>query len=137
MSEIIAIAKTYVDTPYLHQGRVKGAGIDCCGLIICVAKELGLSDYDIDGYSPYGDGVDFLAEFNQQCPSRDLSEIELGDILIFRVSGNPHCGILSELKGQQTVIHTYSTIGYCVEHILDGFWKSRLVAAFQFPGRKE
>lgn len=65
--QIIAKAREFIGTPYLHQGRVKGAGIDCCGLVIQVAKELGLSDYDLTGYSRYADGVDFLKEFFEQC----------------------------------------------------------------------
>lgn len=133
-NHIIAIAKTYIGTPYHHQGRVKGAGIDCCGLIINVAQELGLSNYDLDGYSPTADGVELLAEFQANCPVRDLSEIQLGDILIFKVRHHPqHCGILSELNGEDSLIHAYSTIGRCVEHRLEEFWRSRIVAAFQFP----
>jgi len=31
---IIEKAREFIDTPYEHQGRLKGIGIDCCGLII-------------------------------------------------------------------------------------------------------
>ena len=31
---IVAEARTWLDTPYLHQGRRKGHGVDCLGLVI-------------------------------------------------------------------------------------------------------
>jgi len=31
---IIEKAREFIDTPYEHQGRLKGIGIDCCGLIM-------------------------------------------------------------------------------------------------------
>jgi NlpC/P60 family putative phage cell wall peptidase len=132
--KIIAIAKSYKGTPYHHQGRVKGAGIDCCGLIIGVARELGLSDYDIDGYSRFADGVSLLREFADNCPQIEIDEIKPGNILIFRIRNDPqHCGILSRLNGKESLIHAYSSIGVCVEHTLDKFWRERIVAAFEFP----
>jgi len=35
---IIEKAREFIDTPYEHQGRLKGIGIDCCGLIILGAR---------------------------------------------------------------------------------------------------
>ena len=39
---IVSIARTYLRTPYHHQGRIKGGGIDCGMLILNVFEELGL-----------------------------------------------------------------------------------------------
>ncbi len=47
--EVVRVARTWLGTPYHHQGRVKGAGVDCAGLSVGVAKELGLSDVDVTG----------------------------------------------------------------------------------------
>lgn len=130
--DIISTAKTYIDTPYHHQGRVKGVGLDCCGLVICVAKELGLSDYDLDGYSRTGDGVDFVEQFNKTClPSKDL---EPGNIVVIRVGRYPHhCGIVSMLKDHLSLIHAYQSQGSVKEHYLDSSWSDRIVAIYQFP----
>lgn len=41
--DIIVIAKTYLGTPWKHQGgRLKHKGIDCAGYIVKVMEELGL-----------------------------------------------------------------------------------------------
>lgn len=131
-TQIIQTAKSYVNTPYCHQGRVKNAGIDCCGLIICVARELGLSDYDVTGYTRYADGVDLLKEFTSQC--EETEDPLPGDILIFKIKRSPqHCGVISKLDGYISLIHAYSSVGKCCEHVLDEFWLQRVVKAFKFP----
>lgn len=130
--QIIDKAREFLDTPYLHQGRVKGGGIDCCGLVIQVAKELGLSDYDLTGYSRYADGVDFLKEFFEQCKPKN--DYEPGDILVFSIRRRPqHCGIVAEFNGNLSLIHAYQSIGRCVEHNLDKAWSDRILQVFEFP----
>jgi len=50
---IIEKAREFIDTPYEHQGRLKGIGIDCCGLIMIV----GVADNNltlIHAYSTIG-----------------------------------------------------------------------------------
>jgi cell wall-associated NlpC family hydrolase len=44
MSEVIKAARSWLGTPFAHQGRVKGVGGDCLGLLIGVAAELELRD---------------------------------------------------------------------------------------------
>src|SRR5512135_255804 len=52
-NEIIAEARSWIGTPYRHQGRLKGIASDCVGFIICVPRALGLfpPDFDVNGYS--------------------------------------------------------------------------------------
>ena len=50
LSDIVDQARGYLGTPFLHQGRTRH-GLDCVGLVIRVAHDLGLSDYDIDHYA--------------------------------------------------------------------------------------
>ena len=40
--DVVREAKTWLGTPFHHQGRLKGVGVDCAGVIVCVAKELKL-----------------------------------------------------------------------------------------------
>lgn len=136
--QIIEKSREYIGTKYHKQGRLKKTeedqgGIDCCGLLICVAKELGLTDYDIEGYSDQPDGVSLLKEFNSQCTPVKIPEP--GDILIFRIRHFPqHCGIMSQIGGHAGVIHAYQSVGTVREHILHDWWLCRVVAAYKFPG---
>lgn len=149
-TKVIEIAKSFIGTPYHHQGRVKGlrGGIDCCGLIICVAWELGISDYDIDGYSMVADGVDLTREFETNC--QRVAQGRPGDIALIRVAGVArHCAILSFLGDKEnspstpntqhltptlSIIHSARTYKGCVEHVLDPVLESNIMAYFAYPG---
>ncbi len=37
-SDVVRTARTWLGTPYHHQGRLKGVGVDCAGLLIGVAQ---------------------------------------------------------------------------------------------------
>jgi cell wall-associated NlpC family hydrolase len=51
---IIAEARSWVGTPYLHMGRRKGVGCDCATFIAEVFHAVGLiSQVQIDGYAPF------------------------------------------------------------------------------------
>lgn len=51
-AEVIAELKTWLGTPYHHQGKVKGAGVDCGQLLIEVFSAVGLSARFDAGYYP-------------------------------------------------------------------------------------
>ena len=42
--EIVAEARTWVGTPYHHQGRLRGSRVDCVGLILGVGRALSILD---------------------------------------------------------------------------------------------
>jgi hypothetical protein len=46
------------DTPFHHQARLEGVGVDCVGLVISVAREMGAvpADWDVGGYGRVPDG---------------------------------------------------------------------------------
>ena len=39
---VVSEARTWLGTPYHHMGRVKGVGVDCLTLLICVYENVGL-----------------------------------------------------------------------------------------------
>jgi cell wall-associated NlpC family hydrolase len=41
-AQIVAEAKTWIGTPYHHEGRIKAAGVDCGMLILEVFEKVGL-----------------------------------------------------------------------------------------------
>lgn len=54
---IVAEARTWQKTPYLHQGRVKGVGTDCCMYILEVCERVG--------FAPHHELVDEITGPNQ------------------------------------------------------------------------
>jgi cell wall-associated NlpC family hydrolase len=129
---IVASARKLLGTPYRHQGRAPGAGVDCIGVAILVGRQLGLCgpDFDINGY-----GQEPLNGLLCTLLDAHLTRVDspgAGDLLIFRWFDEPqHCGILTD---SDTLIHAYSSIGRCVEHRYDEKWQKRFVCAYDLTG---
>jgi len=49
-TKLVEEALSYVGTPFRHLGRKPGIGLDCAGLIICAANNVG---YNIDAPTVY------------------------------------------------------------------------------------
>ncbi len=134
---ICTAARRLLGVPYRHQGRGP-EGLDCLGLLLCVAAELDLRDgqgmpliaYDRRDYGWRPDGAAFEADLAAQLRRGDAPEP--GDILLFRLMNNPqHVAIFSALPdGRPGLIHAYAPAGRVVEHGFDGPWPKRLHAVF-------
>ena len=124
--QIIDCARTYLGTPFHHQGRLKGVGVDCIGLVVGVAQTLELID---------DKGIPLASFDHADYPPTPAGEYQPADILLFRFHQDPqHVGIVSQLPdGELGIIHCYASIGKVVEHRLNDTWKRLIVAAFRFP----
>jgi cell wall-associated NlpC family hydrolase len=128
----VALARTYIGTPFRHQGRTPGHGLDCIGVMVCIGRELGLFDYDLPHYPrlPHGDMA--LLPHVARAGFRPLTicAAQPGDVLVFRVLREPqHVALLTDCG----VLHAWLQAGAVVEHRLEPFWQSRMVGAFAFP----
>lgn len=142
-AEIVAEARTWLGTPYRHQARLKGVGVDCDGLIIGVARDLGIvaPEFDVQGYARQPDGQTLLAYCREFMTEIPVASMQPGDVPVLchprtrgRVAG--HMGILGDyLYGGLSLIHSEgNSHRKVVEHRLDGETRSRIVAAFRMPG---
>lgn len=48
--EILGAARSMLGTPFHHQGRLPGVGLDCAGLIVCAFRAVGVELIDLQGY---------------------------------------------------------------------------------------
>lgn len=136
-TDIVAEARAWLGTPWQHQGRVKGAGVDCAGLVIEVARACGLAAVCISGYSrfPSGAQIEQLCEQHmRRLPSLDVAQA--GDVVLMHVNQESrHMGFLTDHPdGGLALLHAYAGHRKVVEHRLDGWWSSRIVAAYVLPG---
>jgi NlpC/P60 family putative phage cell wall peptidase len=160
-THIVALARTWLGTPYHHQASVKGAGTDCIGLVRGIWRELyGAEPQALPAYTR--DWAEAMGrETLLEAARRHLIEVSTaaaqpGDVLIFRwrrTAPAKHCTILSApglplpacgervgVRGSQRQI----TIGSATMiHALEGapvsevplspWWRRRLAGAFAFP----
>ena len=139
--QIIAEARKWLGTPFRHQGRIRGRGVDCVGLLLCVMRDLGIADWLTEFVTyPRQPMTDRVLEV---CRAR-MIEIPLfepmqpGDILVFRVPTVAcHTAIVTELHGKPGIVHAYSPAGKVVEHCIDEKWRRRVAGCFLAPGVSE
>ncbi len=138
--EIIAAARQWLGTPFHHQARLKGIGVDCIGLVIGVARELGLvaADFDIPAYPRVPDGTSLMGAARQHMTEMAQSTMQPGDVIAVAFGVDPqHFGILGDYRhGGFSIIHAASNDGNnrVIETRLMLGAHMRFVAAFALPG---
>lgn len=128
--DVVDAARKYLGVKWKHQGRNPESGLDCLGLVVQVAKDMGMTPHDPVDYTKSPDGQRLLAELNTQL--NPVVDYDTGDILLIRMGTNPqHLAFVTESGG---IIHSYANIRRVVEHPLDDEWKRKIVGAYSVPG---
>lgn len=141
---IVAEARAWVGTPYVHQASCRGAGADCLGLVRGVWRAvLGPEPETPPPYTP-GWAETGGPETLWRAAARHLRPLDpaaatAGDLLLFRMrAGCPakHLGILVTpgIPGGR-IVHAYSGAAVAETH-LSAPWARRIAAAFRFPERR-
>lgn len=124
------MARSMLGTPFLHQGRMPGIGLDCIGLILVTARRLGLADFDFDVYPRQPSG-DRLVRAARAAGLVETARPAPGDVLCLRFERDPqHLGFRTE----RGILHASERAGGVVEHRMDALWRARIVTAFRFEG---
>lgn len=108
-SAIVAEARSLLGTPFHHQGRLPGVGIDCVGVLIVVARRLGLvpPDFDVTGYTREADGVSLMARLRDHVVP--VMRPQAGDIGVYSWGQHPHhVGILVPYRDDFAIVHALS-----------------------------
>lgn len=132
---LVDTARTCLGTPFYHQGRVAGIGLDCIGLVIHAMKQIGItvSDERDYGREPQGDKL-HAALINHGFTKHELEsedDIVAGDVLLFRFNGEPqHVGLA---VSSTAMVHSYAPIGRVVETGLGETWLRRVAGVYRLP----
>ncbi len=134
-ADVIAEARSWIGTPFKHQGRLKGVGVDCGGLLICVGKALGVSDFDTTGYARVPYGRQLMVHCDEHLTRIGRDEFGPGDVLVMRWRRVPqHVAIVADGGFPCSIIHAFDQVGRVVEHRLDETWAARIMQAYRVPG---
>ncbi|HEX3674041.1 MAG TPA: NlpC/P60 family protein [Rhizomicrobium sp.] len=137
-TDIVALARGWIGTPYMHQASVKGAGCDCLGLLRGVWREMGrdepeaVPNYAADWAEATGRETLYTA-LARHLPEVAPASLAPGDIALFRMfprSPAKHCGIVAERGGALTLIHARQNKRVS-EEALSAFWRNKLSYAFR------
>jgi NlpC/P60 family putative phage cell wall peptidase len=135
--QIIAHARAWIGTPYMHQASLRGVGCDCLGLLRGVWRAVhGEEPYIVAPYSAdWAEAsqqetlADAAREYLNEIPVADFGA---GDVILFRWRcGSPakHCAIATS---NETMVHAHD--GASVAEVAIGpWWRRHLAYAFRFP----
>ncbi|EAQ01240.1 hypothetical protein OB2597_04530 [Pseudooceanicola batsensis HTCC2597] len=139
MTDVVAIARGWIGTPYLHQASVRGAGTDCLGLLRGIWRERhgaepeAIPAYSRDWSEPGGEERLWRAARRHLVPATGPGRP--GEVLLFRMMDGAvakHLGVQAETGARASFIHAYAGHGV-VESPLSRPWRRRIVARFAFP----
>jgi NlpC/P60 family putative phage cell wall peptidase len=133
---IIAEAKRWIGTPYVHQASAMGVGCDCLGLVRGVWRATqGEEPETPPPYTPdwaeRGGVETLLAAAQKHLTPRPAPSP--GDVLMFRMANDApikHCAIMTH---PERIVHAYWGRAV-VESRLSLWWATRLAGVFAFPG---
>lgn len=137
----VAIARTWIGTPYVHHASRKQVGTDCLGLLRGIWRTLiGPEPERIGAYSPGWAEANpdeaLLSGLHRHLLRIDPAEALPGDVLVFRMLRRgpaKHLAILScGTSAGASIIHAYSGLAVC-ETSFTSAWRRRLAAAYRLP----
>jgi NlpC/P60 family putative phage cell wall peptidase len=136
-AQLIEEARTWIGTPYRHQGAVKYLGADCVGFLAELAVETRLITPQLRAQFP----TDYsrqpsAGELRRLC-SGHLAPVPYasrapGDIVLMRFAVEPqHLGMLTNVDPDYLIHCGENGV---VEHRLDSVWRARILHVYRFPG---
>ncbi|MEZ0215324.1 MAG: NlpC/P60 family protein [Xanthobacteraceae bacterium] len=137
-ARIIAEARAWIGTPYLHRASCKGAGVDCLGLVRGVWRAVrGTEPEPLPHYAPdwaeASRAEQLVAAGARHLVPVPAEAVRPGDVLLFRWRAHlpaKHAAILVE-PGR--MVHAHDGIAVAEVHFAP-WWQRRLAFTFAFPG---
>lgn len=141
-ADVVTAARAHIGTVWRHQGRSR-EGVDCLGLVLLVAHQLGLTDFDTRDYARQAKDESMLEQCREHLIEIPRAAARPGDIAVMRFGTNRHIGIFGDyVYGGLSLIHAFSQAPRrVVEHRFTEDWLrghgASLLACFRFPGVSE
>lgn len=136
--DIVEAARAWKGTRFHHLGRSKD-GIDCIGLLVVVAEDVGhpcgtAARCQLPAYGriPRPDIIDPL--LRRYFKKDEKNNLEPGDVLLFRIKAQPqHTAIYAERDGLPYMIHAYHPERRVVEQRLSPDWEAQIRSVWKWP----
>lgn len=131
--DVSTIARSYVGSPFYTDGRIKGKAIDCLGIVVCVAWDLGWKGPACTEFrlKPAKQALEEAERVFQLVP---LKEPVAGALLVIQLGSKrrsvDHFALLTT---SNTIIHAHDGLGKVVEHTFDDSWRARVIFVWALP----
>lgn len=145
---IVEIARSFIGTPWLHQGRGYH-GTDCVGIIILIGHMTGTTFYDTTAnYRRFPRPEVFIQHFREELKEKPITERKHGDVLLLRDAiFTTHSGIYCRASPNKpinkpngdTFVHAFANRRRVVEEPIDNTVEGeelfrRITHCFEYRG---
>lgn len=130
---VVNAAASYVGTPFQHQGRLPGVGLDCVGLVLCAFWESGYQPHEYQRYGRIPHPRVMRRELLKECDEVKAPWTP-GDILWFRIRSYPQH--LALWTGKD-MIHAFEKLGAVRRQPIDASWTAYLETVLRYRGLDE
>lgn len=116
---VVAVARSFIGTPYHDCAKLKGIGVDCATSIALIFVEAGLEqDIPIPAYSPqwylHKDAELYLQFVEQYAREIEADKAQPGDLVLYKFGRCfAHGGIIVD-PGFPAIVHAYKQAGRVV-----------------------
>lgn len=137
-SDVTALARRWLGTPYHHRASVRKVGCDCIGLIRGLWRDIYGREPEAPG-AYTGDWAEatgneaLLAAASRHMRPVPVLQARPGDVLIFRMRGGAVAKHAAMLVEDARMIHAQEGVPVSEVH-LSPWWRRRIAAVFAFPG---
>lgn len=128
--QMVAAAEATLRTPYQHQGRIAGLGMDCAGVLVYALRSVRAHYQDSFGYPrlPYDGMLKKILDAQPCLEPIPRVQLEAGDVVLLRLKLAPqHLGVY---VGDGYMVHAYESVGAVVKEQL-GPWLGRIVQVYR------
>lgn len=141
-AEIVAAGRQYLGTRWVHQGRSR-SGVDCVGLLVLVARDLGIPHQDVRNYDRRPAEGQLERILGEQLVAIPRHEVRIGDVVALEDRQSRqvcHVGILTDGARPFALLHAWIRMPEriqkrgVVEMRLSEDWKKRIRTAYSWPG---
>ena len=140
--EVLAEARRWLGTGYVHQASARGAGCDCLGLLRGIWRRLYGGEPEVApaytaDWSEASREERLWQAATRHLQPKPVGEAAAGDVLLLRMRDAgvaKHLGVAGEVGAAPTFVHAYTGHGV-IESPLSAPWRRRIVARFSFPER--
>lgn len=130
--KLVRIGLKWIDTPWDHNQRSIGIGVDCIRLLDEIGKEAGLTIEPLPEHynkTPQGNSFQDYLDRNFDLIGKTIEAVQKGKILLFQLRGiYTHVGIATSTE---TFLHANSDVGRVMVQPLNGKFERVLSGVYE------
>lgn len=128
--ELIEYSRTWLDTPWQHNQRCRGVGVDCVQLVVDIYQHAGLDIKNPPNYPRSPRLTTIEGQINSLAEFIEVDKMQPSDMLLIRTGNIPHH--LGIVMSENSFIHADNStmVGRVIESPID-LWSRRIVGVYR------